>query len=76
MPVAIAEASGHPASPGWWIDSKYRGQGLGNELVDLLAEHLKAEGVTNIGRIPIDTHLGSYNTASSKLVQRLRRHFE
>lgn len=76
MPVAIAEASGHPRVPAWWIDSLFRGQGLGNELVDLLADQLKAEGVTAIGRIPIDTYLGNYNEASSKLAKRMHRHFE
>lgn len=76
-PIAIAEASGRPiATPGWWIDSHFRGQGFGNELVDLLAEQMKAELVTDIGKIPIDTSCGKYNEQSSKLARRLRAHFE
>ncbi len=76
LPIGIAEASGRPiAVPGWWIDSKYRGKGYGNELVDLLAEQLKSEGVTNIGKILIDTYLGTYHEQSSRLAQRIRRHF-
>ena len=77
VPVGIAEASGGPIrSPGWWIDSQFRGQGFGYELIDLLAEQLKSEGVTAIGPITIDTYLGLHHEASSKLAQRLRRHFE
>jgi RimJ/RimL family protein N-acetyltransferase len=77
VPVGIAEASGGSTrSPGWWIDSQFRGQGFGYELIDLLAEQLKSEGVTAIGRIPIDTYLGLHHETSSKLAQRLRRHFE
>ena len=76
LPIGIAEASGRPiATPGWWIDSAYRGAHYGNELVDLLAEQLKSEGVTGIGRITIDTYLGTYNEPSSRLAQRIRKHF-
>ena len=76
LPIAIAEASGRPIStPGWWIDSEFRGQGFGNELVDLLAGQLKAEGVIGIGPIPIDSYLGVYDDQSIKLVKRLRGHF-
>jgi len=76
LPIGIAEASGRPiATPGWWIDSKYRGKGYGNELVDLLATQLKSEGVIGLGKIPIDTHLGSYNEQSSRLARRIRAHF-
>ena len=76
LPIGIAEASGRPiATPGWWIDSEYRGAHYGNELVDLLAEQLKSEGVTGIGRITIDTYLGTYNEQSSRLAQRIRKHF-
>ena len=75
-PIAIAEASGRPVSaPGWWIDPDYRGQGYGNELVDLLAQYLRADGVTKIGRIPIQTPNGKYDEQSSRLVMRLRSHF-
>lgn len=77
QPIGIAEASGGSIrTPGWWIDLQYRGQRFGNELVDLLAMQLKSEGVTAIGRIPIDTYLGLYNEQSVKLAQRLRAHFE
>ncbi|MFN0317648.1 MAG: GNAT family N-acetyltransferase [Burkholderiales bacterium] len=77
LPIAIAEASGRPvAVPGWWIDSKFRGMGYGNELVDLLAAKLKSEGVTGIGRILIDTYNGHYNAQSSRLAKRIRAHFE
>lgn len=62
LPIAISEASGRPTSvPGWWIDSRFRGQGFGNELVDLLASYLKAHGVSRIGPIPIDTYRGEYH---------------
>ena len=77
LPVAIAEASGRPiAVPGWWIDSKCRGKGYGNELVDLLATRLKAEGVTGLGSIPIDTYKGNYHEQSTRLAKRMRGHFE
>lgn len=77
LPIAIAEASGRPlATPGWWIDKNFRGKGYGNELVDLLAVQLKSEGVTGLGKIPIDTHLGSYHEQSSRLARRIRGHFE
>jgi len=76
IPIAIAEASGRPIStPGWWIDSEFRGQGYGNELVDLLAGQLKTEGVIGIGPIPIVSYCGVYDEHSIKLVKRLRGHF-
>ena len=76
-PIAIAEASGRPCpTPGWWIDSQFRGQGLGNEVVDLLAEQLKVEGVTALKRIPIDTYCSVYDEASSKLAKRMHAHFK
>lgn len=77
LPIAISEASGRPiAVPGWWIDSNFRNKGFGNELVDLLAARLKAEGVTGVGRIPIDTHNGEYHEQSMRLARRMRAHFE
>jgi acyl-coenzyme A thioesterase PaaI-like protein len=76
MVIAIAEASGRPSSsPGWWIDPHYRGQGYGNELVDLLAENLRTDGVTKIMPISIQTPDGKYDTQSRLLVDRLRGHF-
>ena len=76
VPIAIAEASGRPiATPGWWVDSKFRGQGYANELIDLLATQLKAEGVTEIGPTPIDTYLSEYDEQSTRLARRLHAHF-
>jgi|CXWL01.1.fsa_nt_gi GNAT superfamily N-acetyltransferase len=76
FPVAIAEASGRPiSSPGWWVDPIHRGSGYGKELVDLLAQHLRADGVTSIGPMLIQTPGGKYDVQSSKLVVRLRGHF-
>ena len=76
QPIAIAEASGRPVSkPGWWIDLDLRGKGFGNELVDLLAAELLADGVTTIGTTPIQTPQGRYDTQSGMLVLRLRAHF-
>lgn len=76
LPIAIAEASGRPiATPGWWVDSKFRGQGYGNELVDLLADYLVADGVTEIGRILIDTRRREYDEQSTKLAKRFQARF-
>lgn len=76
-PIAIAEASGRPVcAPGWWIAPEYRGQGYGNELVDLLAQQLLADGVTKIGPILIQTPQGQFDEQSRRLVQRLRSHFQ
>jgi len=75
-PIAIAEASGRPASsPGWWIDPKFRSQGYGNELIDLLAEYLRADGVTTIMPILIQTPGGKYDTQSRRLALRLLSYF-
>lgn len=77
FPIAIAEASGRPiATPGWWIDSEFRGQGYGNELVDLLAGYLAADGVTGIGPIIIDTRRCEYDEQSTKLARRFRARFD
>lgn len=76
QPIAIAEASGRPeSSPGWWVHPACRGLGYGSELVDLLAQHLREDGVTSIGRMSIQTPGGKYDLQSSKLVSRLRGHF-
>ena len=75
--VALVEASGlNDVQPGWWVDSAFRDRGYGGEVIDLLALHLKARGVTRIGQILITTHQQQYNEQSSKLAQRLKRHFE
>ena len=77
LPVAIAGTSGCPvATAAWWIEKPYRGQRLGNELVDLLAGELKRLRVSAIAdSVLIDTYHGEYNKASAKLVDRLRAHF-
>lgn len=75
--VALVDAGGDDdVKPGWWVDSAYRGQGYGAEVVDLLAARLKERGVTRIGWILIATHKQEYDKQSGKLVRRLRRHFE
>lgn len=75
--VALVEASGiNNVQPGWWIDSSFRGQGYGGKVVDILAENLKARGVTRIGSMAITTHQQLYDEQSIKLAKRLRRHFE
>lgn len=77
-PIAIASASGpvYAVVPAWWVDSKFRRQGYGNELVDLLAAYLRKEGYTGVGKIVIDTYGGKYLDASTKLAQRFKAHFE
>ena len=64
------------ARPGWWVDSAYRGQGYGGAVVDLLAARYKASGVTAIRWITIATRDHRYDRQSTRLAQRLRRHFE
>ena len=59
----------------WWVDSAFRGQGYGADVIDLLATELKARGVKRIGRITIATHKGEFDTQSARLVRRLRDHF-
>ena len=75
--VALAEAAGGDGvKPGWWVDSAFRGQGYGGEVVDLIAATLKARGVTRIGWILIATRNQEYDEQSGRLVRRLRQHFE
>jgi RimJ/RimL family protein N-acetyltransferase len=75
--VALVDAGGlDDVKPGWWVDSAFRGQGYGAEVVDLLAARLKARGVTRIGWILIASRNQEYDKQSGKLVRRLRRHFE
>lgn len=72
--IGIVEASGRPiCSPGWWIDKRYRGQGFGYELVEVLAEYLVNDGVTFIGNIPIQ---GNNQEQSSKLAIRFKNKFK
>ena len=76
-PVGIIEVSGLPdlVKPGWWLDSRVRGKGLGNKMVDVLAEYLKKLGCTGVGNIPIQTRNQVYDKASSALAKRFRAHF-
>jgi RimJ/RimL family protein N-acetyltransferase len=77
LPIAIAEASGRPlATPAWWVDSKFRSQGYGNEVVDLLAEFLKTDGVTDIGAIQIESYCNEYDEQSTRLARRIRSRFD
>lgn len=59
----------------WWLDSRYRGTGMGSELIDGLAAVLKERGCTGVGRIAIDTYAGEYDAASSALASRFTSHF-
>jgi RimJ/RimL family protein N-acetyltransferase len=61
--------------PAWWLDSAFRGQGLGTGMIDALAAALKAGGYTGVGRIAIDSFGGAYDAASSSLARRLAAHF-
>lgn len=76
-PVGLVEASGAKecVSPGWWLDSSFRGKGYGSKLVDALAVYLKAEGYTGVGRITIQTKGAIYDQASRALAKRFRAHF-
>lgn len=60
----------------WWLDQKFRGRGIGNEVIDLFAHILKGEGVTRIAPIIIEPYRGQRNFASEKLALRLRAHFD
>lgn len=77
VPVGIVHYGGIDSAKdvGWWIASEYRGRGYGNQAIDLLAQFLKRQGVTGIGKITIDTYQGLYNDASCKLVKRLKAYF-
>ena len=67
--VGLIEASGpeHAVNPGWWIDSKCRGRGVGKLVVVELAKYLRANGYHGIGNIVIQTREGRYDEASRKL---------
>jgi RimJ/RimL family protein N-acetyltransferase len=56
----------------WWLDQKYRGHGVGNEMIDLFVTKLKQEGVTGIGQLVIEPYHGTHNIASEKLALRLK----
>jgi RimJ/RimL family protein N-acetyltransferase len=72
--IALVEyGAGASVRPSWWIDHEFRGQGYGNQVVELLARHLLANGVTHIGWVLIASHKQQYDAQSAKLAQRLRR---
>lgn len=77
VPIGALYADGplHGTVPSWWLDSLYRGKGLGSQAMDVFAEVLKARGVTGLGAIPIDTFAGKYDEQSCALARRIRRHF-
>lgn len=75
--IGIAESSGTPlTTAGWWIDSRFRGEGYGNDLVDLLADTRRSEGVSGVTNSPIDSHLGQYAAASGRLMERFRQRLQ
>lgn len=72
--IALVEyGAGTSVRPSWWIDHEFRGRGYGNQVMELLARHLLANGVTHIGWVLIASHNQQYDAQSSKLAQRLRR---
>lgn len=75
--IGIAHVDGplHHVHPAWWLDSAWRGQGVGTEMVDALASLLKAGGYTGVGRITIDSFRGEHDAASAALARRLAAHF-
>lgn len=77
MPIGLLYRGGpkDATSISWWIDQKFRGRGIGNEMVDLFANVLKKEGVASIAPIPSEPYRGRQNIASEKLAMRLRGHF-
>ncbi|MBX3307660.1 MAG: hypothetical protein KF751_16575 [Nitrospira sp.] len=77
VPIGVLYAGGplHSTVPSWWLDSQYRGKGLGSQTMDAFAEALKARGVTGLGPITIDTFAGKYHEQSCALARRLRSHF-
>lgn len=77
MPIGLLSRGGpkDATSISWWIDQKFRGCGIGSEMVDLFANMLKKEGVTGIAHLRIESYRGRRNIASEKLETRLRAHF-
>lgn len=77
VPIGILYASGLPThiDAAWWLDSLYHGRGYASEAVDLFATYLKANGVTGVGPITVDTYQGKYNEASCRLTARFKAHF-
>ena len=77
IPIGVLYRAGQKSATdaGWWLDSRFRGRGYGSQMIDTLAALLKEEGVTGIGPIRVVTHAEDHHKASSRLVSRLRRHF-
>jgi len=77
LPVGILYAGGPPdrTDAAWWIDSLHRGKCYASEAVDLFAEYLKANGVTGVGEILVDTYQGKYDKESCSLVKRFKEYF-
>lgn len=73
-PIGILYAGGPPdqTDAAWWIDSLHRKKGYASEAVDLFAKYLKANGVTGVGAILVDTYQGKYDEASHSLVKRFK----
>jgi RimJ/RimL family protein N-acetyltransferase len=76
-PIGLLYRGGLPEATivSWWLDQKFRGQGIGNEMVDVFADILKSEGVTRVNSLTIEPYRGLRNIASEKLEMRLRAHF-
>ncbi len=60
------------ASVAWWLDSKHRNQGIGSKAVDALCKYMKMHGWSGVAPTIIQTFEGRYDTASRRLVDRLR----
>lgn len=61
-PFALLNRGGEPHCTlvGWWIDKRFRGQHRGKKLMDAWAAYLKADGVTGLGEIRIETFNPNY----------------
>jgi ribosomal protein S18 acetylase RimI-like enzyme len=72
--IGLVEASGPKDAvvPAWWIDTRYRGKGLGTKLVDSLASYLQGQGYSGVGPISVQTEEGRYDAVSSRLAARFR----
>lgn len=68
LAIGLIEASGDKPAPGWWVDSRFRNQGYGKALVDVLAEHLVRTGIKQLGVIRVQGNSQEY---SRRLVDRL-----
>jgi len=77
-PIGILYRDGprNATSVSWWLDQRFRGRGLGYDMVEIFANFLRGEGVTGIAPLPIEPHRGQQNIASEKLAVRLRVCFD